>query len=449
MTAIAASPAKQSLAEQLARVDASLSTRKSKPGNGDGDPKQRGSVARSASLRTIIAESLSRQTSSNDLTTEPFMPHQDLQQSSVGAFSTATTRSNYMKRKQKISLPPVHQRYGGDLVSSWHNGPFTLSDSKIAWLSRQHRPPLHAGHKSESPLVTGSQYEQYSDAQARKLGMHNMLMLMGMSKEGVVSKVNRIQRTNILNKPKRKRNLKQIGRSASKDLDILQEQEVKTRNLDLYDAAVAVTTVPARREVQSGVVDARDMLQCTQTDEGMCSFRRGTLLPRVVQERCATPVGILLDASDAVPRLEEIQRCLEWPPRARLALKLLGQSIEGRHREYLLMHLELIADTTYFGAVLANMISLIEQHKFPFRPAHSNLVPETMFRVLKTTNIYRPPEPDEMNHTWLTRMYGLLGAAQARMWDSLLKFVQETGANIDITEYLVSLSDRRQSHGSY
>src|SRR3546814_9505245 len=113
--------------------------------------------------------------------------------------------------------------------------------------------------KSESSLCTDSQYEQYSDAQARKLGMQNMLMLMGMSKEGVISKVNRIQRCNLLNKANRKRSLKQIGRSSSDDLDILQPEQSRKRNMDLFDAAIALTTVPARREVKSMTVDAKEI----------------------------------------------------------------------------------------------------------------------------------------------------------------------------------------------
>lgn len=260
-------------------------------------------LMQSASIGSISAETLS---SACETCTEQVQQQASVQDSldgsSVGVYTTSTMRSRYRRRRQRVSLPPVQQRYGGDLVSSWHQGPFTLSDSKISWLARQHRPPRHKHRKSESSPDLASHYEQYSDPQARKLGMQNMLMLMGMTKEGVVAKVNRIQRSNMQSKPKRKRMLKQIGRSSSKDLRILQEEEERNRNLELYEAALALATVPARREVKSADFDAQDMLQCAQTEENMCHFQRGTMLPRVVQERCATPVGILLDAADPIPR---------------------------------------------------------------------------------------------------------------------------------------------------
>src|SRR5690554_5431350 len=151
MTAITASSptGKQSLAEQLAHVDASIHLRTRRQGS-DNDIRKRDAVARSLSVRSIIAESLSRQTTSKDLNIEQPI-NGDLCTNSVSHLSTVTTRSSYLKRKQKVSLPPVQQRYGRDLVSDWHRGPFSLSDSKITWLSQQHRSPLHSTHhKSES-----------------------------------------------------------------------------------------------------------------------------------------------------------------------------------------------------------------------------------------------------------------------------------------------------------
>lgn len=39
-----------------------------------------------------------------------------------------------------------------------------------------------------------------------------------------------------------------------------------------------------------------------------------------------------------------------------------------------------------------------------------------------------------------TTMHRKLAAAQSHLWDSLINFVKQTGSNMEIAQYLVSLS---------